>query len=128
MRHFDSREAYADALDALLEGTDPIAAESAHVQEVLAELDEIDPEDADVAGLLGEIANQTLVAWYGKPGLHTLGSVEPALEIGWCPLSVLTGSPTRTEDVCPDRELSPSDAAYYVLVADLEAALDRRLR
>lgn len=97
MRHFDSTDEYRDAIHARL-----------------------DEFDADFP--LSEIARTTVVTWRGESGLHTLETVEPELRWGWSPFGILEQSPTSPEHVCPDEYLSSSEAAYHVLIADLEDA------
>lgn len=102
MQHFDTREAYYDAVDQLIR-------ENRH-------------------GLVnaGDIARTTVVSYYGDPDLLTLGTCDPDLETGWCPMSILEQSAQNVEDVLPERaekrhHVPVSDAAYYALREDIEA-------
>ena len=100
MQHFDSREEYYEEIDELIRA------------------------NRDRLINAGDIARATVVTYYGDTRLITLGTSDPDLETGWCPMSILEQSTQDVEDLIPDQEhhhhLSVSEAAYYALREDIE--------
>lgn len=111
MRHFDSHDEYADALEARLD-------------EVIDEIED--------HGALSDVASRTVVTFYGDTDLLAISTVDPELRWGWCPMGIIEHSETNLENAVPDDvrmsedRVDVSQAAYYILEHDLTRAyLDR---